>query len=106
MISLNAAAAAVLANGMDPNGLEVELLYDRKARVIGLRAAPGSPHARIMRQQRTGGNYIVAAKALVLYYGIEIADTYRYTPGKASGGIMTIQLDGPRSPVGRIKKTA
>jgi hypothetical protein len=93
LFSINRAAHALLA---EPE--TVELLYDREARIVGLRPVdPAVPHAYIMRPQssnRDTGPLIVAGTAFTQYYNIDTTVSRRWVP-ELRDGILCIDLDGP-----------
>jgi hypothetical protein len=57
----------------------VKLLYDRDARIIGLRAVPAAdPDASLVRASSRGrGPWVVSAMAFTKFYGIDTSTTVR-----------------------------
>ncbi len=91
---VNRAAAAALGN---PE--RVELLFDRTARVIGLRPADGSVrHAYPLRKQQRSNTYVLAAMAFAQAHGIP-TDRARRFPAVMEDGILVIDLNGPSTEV-------
>lgn len=73
----------------------VELLYDKEARVIGIRPVEGTPpHAYTMRPQsnRGTGQTILSATAFTQYYDIDTTVSRRWEPYK-EGDMLCINLN-------------
>lgn len=88
LLSLNRAAVVALG---EPEALE--LLYDPKARAIGLRPIAISEHkAYPIRQQLGARSYMVSAAKLCSYYGIDTSTALRYAPTMVDG-MLVIELD-------------
>lgn len=104
LLSLNQAAILALS---EPEALE--LLYDPKARVVGLKPMPISENkAYPVRQQRGTHSYMVSLTRLCNYYGIDTSTALRYAPTMMDG-VLVIELDksigdatGPRAGMKRV----
>jgi hypothetical protein len=60
----------------------VELLFDRSARIVGLRGVdPSAAHAYPVRKQPNSKSFIVAGQAFTQYYGIDTSIARRYPAG-------------------------
>ena len=71
----------------------VELLFDRGARVIGLRPVDESvPHGYPVRRQNASHSYVVAATAFCQTYGIPTDRARRYT-ASTEDGILVVDLN-------------
>ena len=93
IFSINRAAYSLIG---DAN--TVELLYDRDARVIGIRpTSDSSPHAYAIRPQnamKSTGPVILSATAFTQYYRIDTTVSRRWTP-ILRDGVLCIELEGP-----------
>jgi hypothetical protein len=73
----------------------VELLYDREARIIGIRAAadPQADHAYTPRGavNKDNGPYLVSGTAFVHHYGIDVTSSRRYH-ATVEDGVLCIDL--------------
>ena len=102
-ITLNTAAYAVLGS---PEA--VELLYDREARVLGLRRVPGSTqHAAFVRPSTKSGRgpYVISAMAFMRYYDIDTEVARRWW-ATSRDGVLCVDLAGPFTDVGRTATVA
>jgi hypothetical protein len=66
----------------------VELLYDKEAKIIGIRAVdPAVEHAYPMRPQgsKSDGPFIVSGSAFTKYYGIKTDEARRFTADVQDG---------------------
>ncbi len=89
-LSVNRAAAEALGYPQ-----RVELLFDRGARVIGLRPADASVrHSYPLRKQQKSSSYVLAATAFTQAYGIP-TDRARRFSAVLEDGILVIDLNGP-----------
>lgn len=71
----------------------VELLYDRKARAIGLRPIDiKEPKAYPIRRQQSSNSYIVSLTRLCTYYGIDTTTARRYAPTLVDD-VLVIELE-------------
>ncbi len=87
-LGLNRAAMDALG---DPEA--VELLYDPKARVIGLKPmAPSERRAYPIRRQKSSNSFIVSLTKLCTHYGIDTGTARRYAPTLLDG-VLIIELD-------------
>ena len=81
--------------GVNRAAARVELLFDRAARVIGLRPADDSVrHAYPLRKQQKSSSYVLAATAFTQAYSIP-TDRARRFPAVMEDGILVIDLNGP-----------
>lgn len=73
----------------------VELLFDRQARIIAMRASTES-HAYAIRPQtaREAGQVILSATAFTQFYDIDTSVSRRYKPFEQDG-MLCIDLNGP-----------
>jgi hypothetical protein len=70
----------------------VELLYDRKERVMGLRKVePSVRHAYAVRPQRNASSFLVSGRSFAQYYGIETEVARRY-PATMLGDVLAVDL--------------
>ena len=93
VLSLNRAAYVALE---EPQA--VELLYDRDARLIGLRKADSSvEHAYAIRTFGKGGTWLVSGTAFTNYYDIDTSVPTRRA-GRMDGGVLIIDLNDPGIP--------
>lgn len=79
----------------------VELLYDRAARIVGLRPAqPDSGHAYPLRPAAGVGHgpYIVSAIAFTKFYKITTDRSLRW-PAYLVDGVLCVELDSTATPV-------
>ncbi len=89
-ISLNQAAYQQLGEAE-----AVRLLYDRGARIIGLRPTKGDdPRGYPIRKQGHSNSYLVAGQAYMQHYKIEVEGTRRY-PATLVDSVLEIDLNGP-----------
>ncbi|HJX78085.1 hypothetical protein [Glutamicibacter sp.] len=87
VLSLNAAAHELI-NKADI----VELLFDRDARIIGLKPAERSARSYEFRKAGKSGQVIVAAIAFTQHYEIDTSVSRRWTPYEQDG-ILCIDLN-------------
>jgi hypothetical protein len=89
--SMNAPAYAILGR---PKA--VELLYDRKEHLVGMRPAlEESPNSYPVRPVTKGSsNYLVAGTAFAKYYGIELGVARRWI-GQIRDGMLVLDLKEP-----------
>jgi hypothetical protein len=90
-MSLNQSALAALGT---PDA--VELLYDRDASIIGLRAVdPRSDTAYQVRRasRSTTGPWVISAMAFTKYYGIDTSATRRW-PAYLDDNVLCVELRG------------
>lgn len=86
--------------------IAVKLLYDRQKQLIGFRPAQeGERASYTVRKATTSETYMVAARAFVNYYDIEVHETRRYQ-AKSVGNIVAIDLNTPDSATNRGAKAA
>lgn len=94
VISLNRAAFGALGAPQ-----AVELLYDRTARVVGLRAAdPRADDAYQVRATAPGGPFVISAIAFTKHYGIDTSAAHRWL-GFVDNGVLCVDLTTPGTPV-------
>ena len=95
-ISLNIAAFEALDS---PE--QVELLYDREERLIGIRPATAdTPHAYAVRGVgNKGATRVVSGKAFLSYYGIPRGVARRWTAEKRDN-MLVVDLKEPGTEVG------
>ncbi len=89
-MSINKSAFAILGS---PDA--VELLYDRRARTIGLRAVRATAdHAYPVRRstRSASGPWVVSAMAFTRFYDIDTSKTRRW-PARLADGILCIDLN-------------
>ena len=105
-LSLNAAAAKVIrgAHGKTKK-IPVELLFDAKRRVIGVRWAPEGANVYYLRKQPNSNSYLVAGRSFTNHYKIAHEIARRYQASVHDGKIVFICLDDPHTVVSRTKKT-
>ena len=109
-ISLNAPAFAALR---DPEA--VELLYDRTAQIVGLRAVdPGAAQAYPVRavQSKNATSYVLSGRAFVKFYGIA-AEKARRWRGTLEDGVLCVDTqerplndDGEKVPTATVASAA
>lgn len=88
LLSLNRSAIVALG---EPEALE--LLYDPKARVVGLKPiAISENRAYPIRKQQGARSYMVSLTRLCSHYGIDTSTALRYAPTMMDG-VMVIELD-------------
>ena len=90
LLSLNRAAHQALDH---PHA--VELLFDRKKRIIGVRAVePRLPHACFVRRsgRSANGPYLVSAMAFLGHYEIDTAESRRF-PAWVENDILCVNLE-------------
>lgn len=72
----------------------VELLFDRKARLIGLKPSKKNvKHAYPIRKQGKNRSYIIAGKAFCTYYGITVSHSVWFTDVTMQEGVMVLDLN-------------
>ncbi len=77
----------------------VELLFDRAARMIGLRPADASiSHSYPLRRQQNSNSYVLGAVAFTHAHGIQTDRARRY-PAIMEDGILIVDLNGPSTEV-------
>lgn len=88
VVSLN--QSAYRAIGSPP---AVIFLYDRRARVIGLRAAePEEPHAHRLREQK-GTSYAICAAAFLNSFAIPHDELTRFDAVRVENGMLIVELE-------------
>lgn len=93
VLSLNRAAYAALD---EPEA--VELLYDREARMIGIRKAESAlEHAYVVRSFGKGGTWLVSGTAFTNYYDIDTSVPTRRT-ARIEDGVLMVDLNDPGTP--------
>lgn len=86
-LSINKAAHAAVGS---PEA--VELLFDRSAQIVGIRAAdPKSPHAYRLRANAANGPFIATATAFCRHYGIKTGVARRW-PATLDDGVLCLDL--------------
>ena len=91
-ISLNAAAYEALGS---PDA--VELLFARKDRITGIRAAdPNPPHTYPTRIQKGGTARVVSASSFFSHYSISLKASERH-PAMLIGDLLQVDLTAPNS---------
>jgi hypothetical protein len=101
-LSLNASAASFLADGEIPNEIQVELLYDREAKIIGIRRAKElHPNVYTLRKQQKSDSYLLAGRAFTQYYQIPVGEARRYNATDFGDGILGANLNDEYSTVTR-----
>jgi hypothetical protein len=101
-ISLNKSAFSALGSPA-----EVELLYDRDERMIGLRpAGPGTEHAYPVRMAsgKANGPYVISAIAFTKFYDIAVGRSLRW-PARLVEGVLCVDLDGEPLPVAGVQSS-
>lgn len=97
LFSLNRAAHQLMG---EPR--QVELLFDRRARIIALRPAEvDSPHAYPVRTQSSKNNrgtLMIAGTAFTAFYGIDTTASRRWVP-HFEDGMLQIDLSGPSTEI-------
>lgn len=92
-MSLNRSAYVALGEPVS-----IELLYDREASIVGLRATDTqAPNAYHVRQSVRSGNgpWLISAMAFVKFYELDVSATRRW-PAFLDGDILCVDLTGPR----------
>ncbi|MGI8667345.1 MAG: hypothetical protein ACR2N4_15195 [Jatrophihabitans sp.] len=94
-LSLNRSAFAALC---EPEA--VELLFDRTARVIGLRhTQPEAAHAHLVRKPAgRGGPFVISAIAFIRFYAIDIDRSLRWQ-ARLEHGVLCVELSSAATPV-------
>lgn len=99
--SLNAASAAMLAGGDDPDGLPVELLFDPDEKIVGIRRAEDETNAYTLRKQANSESYLLSGKSFTEHYGIKTGFARRFAAREVGEGIVGFALSDPCQEVGR-----
>ncbi len=82
----------------------VELLFDKKAQIIGFRpAGEKSAHAYPIKPQQNGRTHQTGGRAFCAYYGIETGKARRFA-AEMIDGVLAIDLKGPARATGRVSK--
>jgi len=90
ILSLNQAAYVALGEPV-----AVELLYDRKRSLLGLRAAdPDVEHSQAVRPTSNDSAHVVTATRFTKHYGIS-TDVGRRWPAEMEGGVLFIDISRP-----------
>lgn len=93
-MSVNAAAAALIAGGEIPMEMSVELLYDRDNKIVGIRRATREhPSIYNLRKQKNSDSYLLGGKAFTQFYSIDTTESRRYTARKYEDGIVGVNLN-------------
>ncbi|MGW6004373.1 hypothetical protein ACWFNS_09175 [Oerskovia enterophila] len=72
----------------------VELLYAADRKAVALRAVAEETQAAYqVRPANNGGAFNVAGRAFMVFHGIELNDSRRYSPQHAADGVIVIGLD-------------
>ena len=100
-LSLNASAAALVAGEKEPDQLPVELLYDPKEKMVGIRQAESTLGSYNLRKQQKSESYLVSGRAFTEYYGINTDVARRYQARELGDGIIGFGLDDQHLEVGR-----
>ena len=83
---------------------QVELLYDKKAQIIGFRpASDKSPHSYPIKPQPNGRTYQTGGRAFCAYYDIEHPKARRFG-GELIDGVLAIDLKGEATSAERASK--
>jgi hypothetical protein len=83
---------------------QVELLFDKKAQIIGFRpASDKSPHSYPIKPQQNGRTFQTGGRAFCSYYGIEIGKARRFA-GEMVDGVLAIDLKGETRNAKRVSK--
>lgn len=93
VLSLNAAA-----HHMINKAETVELLFDRDARIIGLKPAERSARSYEFRRTGKSGQVVVAAMAFTQHFEIDTTVSRRWTP-YVEDGILCIDLNRPHTEI-------
>ena len=83
---------------------QVELLYDKKAQIIGFRpASDESPHSYPIKPQQNGKTFQTGGRAFCAYYDIEIGKARRFA-GEMIDGVLAIDLKGEARDAKRVSR--
>ena len=83
---------------------QVELLYDKKAQIIGFRpASDKSPHSYPIKPQQNGKTFQTGGRAFCAYYDIEIGKARRFA-GEMIDGVLAIDLKGEARDAKRVSR--
>jgi len=83
---------------------QVELLFDKKAQIIGFRpASDKSPHSYPIKPQQNGRTFQTGGRAFCAYYGIEIGKARRFA-AEMVDGVLAINLKGEARDAKRVSK--
>jgi hypothetical protein len=83
---------------------QVELLFDKKAQIIGFRpASDKSPHSYPIKPQQNGRTFQTGGRAFCAYYGIEIGKARRFA-AEIVDGVLAIDLKGEARDAKRVSK--
>jgi len=83
---------------------QVELLFDKKAQIIGFRpASDKSPHSYPIKPQQNGRTFQTGGRAFCAYYGIEIGKARRFA-AEIVDGVLAINLKGEARDAKRVSK--
>ena len=75
------------------NPVAVEMLYDREARLIGLKPSTLEvEYAVKVRQQGKNKSYLIGAKSFCQYYKLDVTDTIRFTDIDLEDGMLVLDL--------------
>ena len=89
IFSLNPSAHAALG---EPSF--VELLYAKDRNAVAIRAVGSETQTSYqVRKANNGGVFNVAGRAFMVYHGIDLPESRRYTPHHAKDGVVIIGLD-------------
>jgi hypothetical protein len=84
----------------------VELLFDREARILGIRAvSPDAETAQPVSHYARGTTHAIAAKAFTDYYGIP-TEVSRRRPGEMADGVLCVDLTKPGTEVDLARSRA
>ncbi len=83
---------------------QVELLYDKKAKIIGFRpASDKSAHSYPIKPQQNGRTFQTGGRAFCSYYGIEIGKARRFA-AEMIDGVLAIDLKGEARDAKRVSR--
>ncbi len=83
---------------------QVELLYDKKAQIIGFRpASDKSPHSYPIKPQQNGKTFQTGGRAFCAYYDIETGKARRFA-GEMFDGVLAIDLKGESRDAKRVSR--
>ncbi len=83
---------------------QVELLYDKKAQIIGFKpASDKSPHSYPIKPQQNGRTFQTGGRAFCAYYDIEIGKARRFA-GEMIDGVLAIDLKGEARDAKRVSR--
>ena len=72
----------------------VELLYSEQQQAVALRAVESETQTSYqVRPTNNGGTFNVAGRAFMVYYGINLPESRRYTPKHAKDGVIILRLE-------------